>query len=556
MDLDAARASCLVVEEALLSVAALHALAYCERLFYLEEVERIRVQDAAVFAGRRLHVEIAPEGEDGQWSKLSFESETLGIRGTVDVLKRRDGGVVPYEHKRGKSAGRVGARESWRSDRIQACAYGLLVEEALGTRVTEVCVRYHADNVLVTISLDEAARAEVTRAVSRARTLRTTVNRPPVTDNERLCVRCSLAPVCLPEEARLARDPKVLPLRLLPAHPEGQALHILESGSHVGRAGSQLEIRPREGDATRVPIGEVGSLVLHGFAQATTQALRLCSEHEIPVFWLTQSGGVVGSFAPAAASAQRHVRQFRALTQPEECVRLARLLVHAKAEGQLRFLLRATRSAERGAPMKRAIETIREALKRLQEATSLESMLGQEGAAAAAYFGAVPLLLSPDLDPRLRFEGRNRRPPRDRFNAALSFGYGLLYRDVLAAVLAVGLHPGLGFYHQPRTSAHTLVLDLMELFRVPLVDMPLIGAFNRKTFDADADFREFPGHVLMEDGGRRKLIEVIERRKADTWKHSVVGYSLSYARVMELEVRLLEKEWSGEAGLFAKFRLR
>jgi hypothetical protein len=32
----------------LLRVSALHALAYCERLFYLEEVEEIRIPDAAV----------------------------------------------------------------------------------------------------------------------------------------------------------------------------------------------------------------------------------------------------------------------------------------------------------------------------------------------------------------------------------------------------------------------------------------------------------------------------------------------------------------------------
>ena len=42
----------------------------------------------------------------------------------------------------------------------------------------------------------------------------------------------------------------------------------------------------------------------------------------------------------------------------------------------------------------------------------------------------------------------------------------------------------------------------------------------------------------------------------DVWRHSVVGYSLSYARLIELEVRLLEKEWCGEGGLFARFRLR
>ena len=30
-----------------------------------------------------------------------------------------------------------------------------------------------------------------------------------------------------------------------------------------------------------------------------------------------------------------------------------------------------------------------------------------------------------------------------------------------------------------------------------------------------------------------------------------MGYSLSYARTIELEARLLEKEWTGEPGLFA-----
>jgi CRISPR-associated protein Cas1 len=64
------------MDDQFLSVASLHALIYCERLFYLEEVERIRVADAAVFAGRRLHEEIAlAEDEAG------VERETFAERG-------------------------------------------------------------------------------------------------------------------------------------------------------------------------------------------------------------------------------------------------------------------------------------------------------------------------------------------------------------------------------------------------------------------------------------------------------------------------------------------
>jgi len=43
-------------EEDTIRVSALHA--YCPRLFFLEEVEGLRVADEAVFAGRRLHVEL------------------------------------------------------------------------------------------------------------------------------------------------------------------------------------------------------------------------------------------------------------------------------------------------------------------------------------------------------------------------------------------------------------------------------------------------------------------------------------------------------------------
>jgi CRISPR-associated protein Cas1 len=543
------------MDDPLISVGALHALVYCERLFYLEEVERIRIADASVFAGRRLHVELGEDDSDSE--RQTFESQSVGLRGTVDVLRRRDGRLIPYEHKRGRSAGSPGRREAWRTDRVQVGAYALLVEDAHACRVEEGRVRYHADGVTVRVSIDEELRADVAGAIRRARELRATVERPPVTTNERLCVRCSLAPVCLPEEARAAIDEETVPLRLLPPHPDGQTIHVLESGAQVGRSGDQLVIHQREKEDARLPVADVGHVVLHGMAQITTQAIRLCSERSIGVTWVTAGGTQVASLAPSAPAAQRHLRQFAALTQHEVALGLARRLVVAKLEAQLRYLLRGTRELDTRPPqIESSCGTLRESLRRAAHAEDASSLLGYEGSGAAAYFEALPALLSGDLDARFRFDGRNRQPPKDRVNALLGYGYGMLYREVLQAVVAVGLHPGVGFYHRPRSAAHTLVLDVMELFRVPLIDMAFVAALNRRTFHAANDFNEVPGRVLLSESGRKKAIEVIERRKADTWRHSVVGYSLSYARLIELEVRLLEKEWLGEGGLFGQFRLR
>src|SRR5947207_8392046 len=90
----------LVAHDPPLRVMSLHALAYCPRLFYLEEVEEIRVADARVYAGRELHASLAAD-EDGERTQLELADPGLGLVGKVDAIRRRDGKLVPYEHKRG-----------------------------------------------------------------------------------------------------------------------------------------------------------------------------------------------------------------------------------------------------------------------------------------------------------------------------------------------------------------------------------------------------------------------------------------------------------------------
>ena len=536
-------------------VMALHALAYCERLFYLEEVEEIRVADASVYAGRRLHEEIA--FDEGEIVSLVLESETLGLRGKVDCLRRRDGKLIPYEHKRGRSAKGEGGAEAWPSDRLQVCAYALLLEEHTGTAIDEARLRYHADNVTVRVAVDAAAREAVRLALARADALRQSVQRPPVTDNERLCTRCSLAPVCLPEEERLVLDENREPRRLFPADRERQSLHVTEQGARIGRAGDTLTVTDKEGSKQTFPIREIGEIVLHGYAQISTQALHFCAAQEVGVHWISNGGRYVAGLAAGATPVQRHIRQFEALRDPGLAFRLARRLVLARVSSQLGFLLRASRGKERDARnVGAAVNGLRGALRTAGCAEGIDALRGHEGDAGRHYFASLPALLRADLDERLRFDGRTRRPPQDRINALLSFGYSLLYRDVLQTIMTVGLEPAFGFMHTPRSAAHPLALDLMELFRVPLWDMPLVASVNRLQWDPVADFTVAGRQVWLSDADRKKAIELYERRKEDPWKHPITRYSLSYARLIELEVRLLEKEWSGEPGLFARMRLR
>lgn len=551
---------------ALIRVMALHALLYCERLFYLEEVEEIRVADAAVWAGRRLHEEL---NEDGEVETLTLESESFGIRGRLDAFRARDGKVYPIEHKRGRSMrDRQDQPHAWESDYVQAVAYAMLLEEHLGRPVVEARVRYHKDNALVKIPITGVDKDMVLRAVKSARALTTSVERPPVQENPNKCMRCSLAPVCLPEEARLAKalvpseedeeQERPTPVRLFPPDSERRSLHVMTHGAQVGMRQGRFRVMMGKEVLDSVPSHVVSDVVLHGYAQITTQALRACASDEIPVHWMTSAGAWAGSFYGPQHSVQRKIRQYEALTDEGRCLGLATSLILAKIDHQLKLVLRSSRGdAGSREAVGASLGTIREALRGARRAERREALLGWEGLAAKGYFSALGALVHPDDEESvMRPRGRSRRPPKDRFNALLSFGYGLLYRDVLAQVLAVGLEPSFGFYHRPRSSAPPLALDLMELWRVPVVDMAVLAAVNRRTFDVVEDFQVTGPQVWLSEQGRRKLIEIYERRKHEEYKHPVLEYSLSYARMMELEVRLLEKEWAGEPGLFAQFRFR
>lgn len=548
-------------EKIIFRASALHAITYCERLFFLQHVEDIANPDERVYAGRTMHETEVDKNQE--WKSIELESEVWGIRGKVDFARYRDGRLIAVEHKKGRAKG----DDAWETDKLQVVAYAVLLEEHFGTPVTEGRIRYHANNKTVRVAVDDAAKQKLAAAIARARELSLSLHRPPVTDNENLCAKCSLAPVCLPEEERLAAAVESAAVeggaagagkkkvrRFFPQHDERRVLHILEKGSQVRRSGLQFVVSyPDEREDKKIPGKDVGAFVLHGGCQITTQAIQFAVSEDIAVHWLTGGGHYVGGVAPAAG-VQRRLRQYRALGDKALCLTLARRLVAAKVENQMRFIARSSRTRDVRSQVEADLKAMQLLAKEVEGASSFDALRGFEGNIARYYFSALSCLTSEE-ETLMAFDGRNRRPPQDAFNAALSFGYSLLYRDMMAAIISVGLDSTLGFFHTPRSAAHPLALDLMELFRVIMWDIALVASVNRRQWKAE-NFVVSKKLVWLSDEGKRQAISLYESRKQETWKHPVLGYSLSYARTMELEVRLLEKEWNDNEGVFAQLRLR
>jgi CRISPR-associated protein Cas1 len=128
------------------------------------------------------------------------------------------------------------------------------------------------------------------------------------------------------------------------------------------------------------------------------------------------------------------------------------------------------------------------------------TIMGTEGTAGRLYWEAVKEIIGH----RVEFLGREHRGATDAINSLLNYGYGILYSQVWGAVLNAGLEPFAGFLHVDRPGKPSLVLDLVEEFRQPVVDRSVIAYVNlginigMKDGLLDADTRKSIGERVVE----------------------------------------------------------
>jgi CRISPR-associated protein Cas1 len=353
-------------------------------------------------------------------------------------------------------------------------------------------------------------------------------------------------------------------------------LYVTEPYSVVRKDGDTLlvnipadEKSGKEARKVSVPLIKVDEVVILGDSTLTAPALAALLEQRAAITFLDAYGGYRGRVEPPTGrNSLLRLAQFRAHDDPMRSLQLARQFVGGKLHNLRTLLLRSNRKLQDEA-ITQAAATLRELLEQVeglqpdgtppadpskpQAGTVWGVLQGLEGSGSARYFGVFGHLLRADAD--LRFESRNRRPPRDPVNALLSYGYTLLLHQCAAALQLVGLDPYVGYLHSSQYSKPALALDLMEEFRGPVVDSTILTLVNNRMLQAD-DFMEELGNVRLKDGPRRTFLGKFEERLNDEIEHPTFGYKATYRRCIELQARLLAKTLHNEISVYPPFKVR
>jgi len=528
--------------------------AYCPRLFYFMEVEGIHAPSSDTEEGQRIHRRVdepsaaTPESgcdRDGAEARkvrsLTLTSERLGLTATLDLAEIDGSVAVPVEYRKGRPRqvydedGEVIGYESWPTDRVQIGLQAILLEEA-GYEVSSAAIYYAAEKRRLSLVVDDALRVEALETLEAARTC-ATGSRPLPLVNDSRCPRCSLQPVCLPDEINSLRETSETPSarKLWPPRDDGIHLVTQRRGTRVGIRASTLRVTEADGTKTaEVPLAGVESLSLVGAVQISTQALHTLADRGIPVAYLSGAGRLIACVDPLdAVSADTRRNQVRRLDFESDRVELSRALIVAKIRNQRVLLQR------NGAASARILDALSDELNRAGEAASVDSIRGHEGQAAALYFSNFATMVKDEaLANAFDENGRQRRPPPDPVNTCLSLAYSMLTHECVASLRTARLEPSIGALHVSRPGRPALALDLMEPFRPLISDSLTISAFNRGEL-RDGHFHQTAAGCMFTDAGRKAFFGIYGRRMSEEVTHPMFGYRLSYRRMLILHARMI-----------------
>ncbi len=568
----------------------LNEFVYCPRLFFYEWVEGVFRHSSDTVDGAQKHQK-GDEREDGLPPQDEIEGETFKARGVMlssqslgliaklDLVEADQGKVKPVDYKRGAPKEGENGPLAWPADLAQIAAQAIVLRDN-GYVCDEGLLFYYETRQRVRVPITDDLVAQIRANVESARTLARTGRIPaPLVDSPK-CPRCSLVTICLPDETMAAAgfapedtavsqidlfesdadDSRVTDVetgevrRLLPARDDLRPLYVTGYQLSIGKSGERLQVKEKGKVIQEARFNEISQVNLFGPMSMTGAAVQALCYAEKPLAHFSMGGWFYGMTTGLGLKNVFLRRdQFRRADDELFCLTLARDLVSTKIRNQRTLLQR-----NHVEPPAIILDRLRRLAGQAQQAGSLESLLGVEGSAAAAYFGAFAGMIKTEDAEGLQafdFTSRNRRPPRDPVNALLSFAYSLLARDLTIVCHAVGFDPFVGFYHQPRFGRAALALDLMEGFRPLVADSAVLSALNTRMVSPD-DFIRAGDAVAMSQRGRTGFIRAYEQRMDQLVTHPIFGYRISYRRVLEVQVRLLARYISGEIPRYPGFETR
>jgi CRISP-associated protein Cas1 len=336
-----------------------------------------------------------------------------------------------------------------------------------------------------------------------------------------------------------------------------EELILNDFGLYLGKHSERLQVFKEKQRLHDVPLLHLKQVLIIGQGiSLSADVVRVCCERGIPIHFVSPTGEPYAGLHSAGLTGTVLTRREQMAAYLDgRGVTLARQFAAGKIANQaalLRYMAKYRKDADpelfqelrwvAGELLDHVAELEKIQGARIDDVRDL--FLSVEGRAAQRYWTALKRVLPEEYG----WPGREQRGGKDGINAALNYGYGILYSQVERALVLAGLDPYGGFVHVDRPGKPSLALDLIEEFRAPVVDRTVVGLANhRVALEQDAG-------GLLTEATRRFLAERVLEHLGTPEKYEGKRYPL--ATIIQRQARHLATFVRGDRPDYEPFRVK
>lgn len=331
-------------------------------------------------------------------------------------------------------------------------------------------------------------------------------------------------------------------------------LYVLTPESYLFCRNENVCVKVGGEEKISVPAISIDGIVCFGQMTVSTPLIEFCGKHGITLTFLSQNGHFYGRVCgPVSGNVLLRKKQYESLSSEDFVVQTVRSILFGKFRNSKAVLLRAQRgqiSDTVKESMDLSARRIGELANQLSGCTDVDSMRGIEGAAASLYFSCFDSMISEKSG--FQFKERSRRPPRNEVNAALSFVYTILTREIQSALEIVGLDPAAGYLHTLRPGRPSFALDMLEELRAPLCDRFVLSLVNRGQLTKN-DFTSDSQAVMLNEKGRKTVLSAWQKRKNDEIRHPFLDEKVQIGMIPYSQAMLFARVLRGDLDCYPPF---
>ncbi|MEO0111620.1 MAG: type I-B CRISPR-associated endonuclease Cas1b [candidate division WOR-3 bacterium] len=319
-----------------------------------------------------------------------------------------------------------------------------------------------------------------------------------------------------------------------------RGIYIFSSGE-LKRKGNTLYFENQKGDKKYIPIENTQEIHLFGEITINKKLLDFVSQKGILLHFYNYYGFYEGSFYPREHynSGALILKQAEFYLNFDKRTNLAKKFVKGAFLNMIKVLEYYSR---RGYDLEEEIKKINEIYKGLEEFSLINEIMALEGNGKEVYFNSFNKIIKNEI---FLFQGRERRPPRDRINALISYGNSLLYSYVLSEIYQTHLDPRIGFLHATNFRRFSLNLDIAEVFKPIIVDRLILNLINKGIIKENNFLKELNGIYLNEEG-RKIFVEEMDKKMRTVIQHKKLKRKISYRTLIRMELYKVEKHLLGD----------